>query len=177
VPVLSCRCTCPSFHPSGRARMSKHRVTPNDTERRAPSTLETGRLNQGVLRDLRTLGVRPRGRSGVPLLRVRLQPVRRGRGSATGPPRQGPSPLPGIRACSPEGWGTDLVSVPNPPAFVPGSLYPVAECQASATWKTATTRMSSSGSGRCLQPRGGRTSYGLVLPFHCLEAVRSMSVE
>jgi hypothetical protein len=49
---------------------------------------------------------------------------------------------PGIRACSPEGWGTDLVSVPNPPAFVPGSLYAVADCQASATWKTATTRMS-----------------------------------
>ena len=35
--------------------MSKHRVTLNDTERRAPSTLETGRFNQGVLRDLWTL--------------------------------------------------------------------------------------------------------------------------
>ena len=30
--------------------MSKHRVTLNDTERRAPSTLETGWLNQGVVR-------------------------------------------------------------------------------------------------------------------------------
>ena len=32
--------------------MSKHRVTLNDTERRAPSTLETGWLNQGVVRTL-----------------------------------------------------------------------------------------------------------------------------
>jgi len=50
--------------------MSKHRVTPNDTERRAHSTLETGRLNQGVLRDLWTLGVRPREQSTVSVHRM-----------------------------------------------------------------------------------------------------------
>jgi len=82
VPVLSVHVSI--LHPGGRAGRSKQRVTPNDTERRAPSTLATGRLNQGVLRDLWTLGVRPRGQSGVPLLRMRLQPFRRGRGS-TGP--------------------------------------------------------------------------------------------
>lgn len=68
--------------PRRRARMSKHRVTINDTERRAASTPATGRLNQGVLRDLWTLAVRPCGRqrSTLPLFRVRLQPFRCGPG-------------------------------------------------------------------------------------------------
>lgn len=114
--------------------MSKHRVTLNDTERRAPSTLATGRLNQGVLRGVWPLGVRPRGQSGVPLLRVRLQPFRRGRGS-TGP--LGQVPPPGIRACSPKGWGTGTRSVPQPFVFVLGPSTPVAECPASPNVSSA----------------------------------------
>ena len=87
-----------------------------------------------VFRGVWTLGVRPRGRSGVPLLRMRLQPFRRGRGS-TGP--LGQVPPPGIRACSPKGWGTGTRSVPQPFVFVLGSSTPVAECPASPNMSSA----------------------------------------
>ena len=68
----------------------------------------------------------------MPLLRMRLQPFRRGRGS-TGP--LGQVPPPGIRACSPKGWGTGTRSVPQP--FVLGPSTPVAECPASPNMSSA----------------------------------------
>ena len=70
----------------------------------------------------------------MPLLRMRLQPFRRGRGS-TGP--LGQVPPPGIRACSPKGWGTGTRSVPQPFVFVLGPSTPVAECPASPNVSSA----------------------------------------
>ncbi len=147
------------FSPRRRARMSKHRVTPNDTEHRAPSNLETGRLNQGDLRDLWTLGVRPCGqqRSALPLLRVRLQPFRRGRG--TGPLGTGPSSLTSAPALRRVG-DTDTRSVPHPPAFVTRSLYALDESQASATWKAAPTS-AGAGTGSPSTPHFPTSSLGL----------------
>jgi hypothetical protein len=100
----------------GRSTLWKHRVMPDDTERRAPSTLQTGWLNKGVLRDLRALGVRPfEGRqSRLPLLRVRLQPFRRGR--EIGPLGKVPPPWHPAPASRRVG-ALKQDQVPNPPAL------------------------------------------------------------
>jgi hypothetical protein len=110
----------------GRPTLWKHRVTRNDIERRAPSSFETGWLNQGVLRALRALGVCPFGgrQPGLPLFRLRLRPFRRGReigpfGKVLPPCHPAPAPR-RVGALKQD-------QVPNPPAFVPGSVCEAAE--------------------------------------------------